>query len=456
MPFWQSDHHHHHHYSHHLWQCFSPAGIFACYFATLSSLETREAQTMQMIFRLAVAASATLLLAVPVPTTIIHPSILKNRWWHLLASTIQFTSACGLFLLICQRPPSSARGKPNYYYFSLLSLTEHAYTLPLLGLCRIAPSQLLFMDKFRHAFDSIIGWILGPLCTALLFALPQQGLLSSSSPTDLSTPADLSRWQPWLLFLLLAAVHLVAAEEEEEGAGAASSAVAEEKGRRSSDDEHEVQTHKSTWEALGTITRGAVLCVGIACFYVRRLLASADKNADETLIASDFYFFRSFASRVANGNSAGQYVLQGTMLVWLGLLASRWFEEITMCIFFNRCSACAKRNITAVVASPAAAAKQCMRCYSMHVMKDDVDDACAAMAVAGILLGAFSISSRPLPETHAADMVEEHSFTMLAALGTLAAVVTGVMAVHFMVRMMLTAVTGRKEDGKGLTKQHSL
>lgn len=100
-------------------------------------------------------------------------------------------------------------------------------------------------------------------------------------------------------------------------------------------------------------------------------------------------------------------------------------------------------------------------------MKEDVDDACAAMAVAGILLGAFSISSRPLPEEaqqHAANVAaaeeqqqQQHSFTMLAALGTLAAVVTGVMVVHFIVRMMLAAVAGRKGDGRGLlAKQHEL
>lgn len=362
---------------------------------------------MQMIFRMAVAASATLLLAAVMPNSI----IIRNRWWHLLASTIQFTCACGLFLLMCQRPPSSARGNPNYYYFSLLSLTEHAYTIPLLGLCRIVPSQILFTDKFRHAFDTVLGWILGPLCTALLFSL----LTSSSSPPDLSTPADLSRWQAWILFLLLAAVHLVVVEE----AGGAV-VVAEKKDDGDEHKERRVDHTKSASERLGTIIRGAVLCLGIACFYVRRLIAPADKNADETRLASDFYFFRSFASRVANGNTAAQYALQGTMLVWLGLLASRWFEEITMCTFFNQCSACQKGSSTAAKEE----AKRCMRCYSMHAMKEDVDDACAAMAVAGILLGAYSISSRPMPETHGAGMADDHSFTMLAALGTLAAMVT--------------------------------
>lgn len=88
-----------------------------------------------------------------------------------------------------------------------------------------------------------------------------------------------------------------------------------------------------------------------------------------------------------------------------------------------------------------------MRCYSMQSMREDVDDACAALAVAGILLGAYSISSRPLPETKvrypedSGNQPQQHSFTMLTSLGVLAAVLVGTMVVHTGTKLLL--VIGR-------------
>jgi hypothetical protein len=67
------------------------------------------------------------------------------------------------------------------------------------------------------------------------------------------------------------------------------------------------------------------------------------------------------------------------------------------------------------------------------------------MAVAGILLGAYSISSKPLPENFVAEAAAssgEHSFTMLPALGTMAAILVGVQALHAGIRAVLGTMGG--------------
>lgn len=387
----------------HLWQCFSPAAILASYMATLplppaTDSDTPGVQTLQMILRVVLSAAATLVLLL-LHFFVSAPPALASlaRVWQLVSCSIQFVCTCGLFLLICQRPPSSTngRGNPNYYYLSLQSLAEHAYTLPLLGLCRVASSQLQFLNTFRHYFDFGLGCVLGPICTVLLLALP-----SSSHHADLSTPADLSAWEPWLLFVLLAAVQLDAFGTNHHQGG------------------HRTQS------MVVIATRGTILCAGIAAFHVRRLSPSSLQQASKT---SDFYFFRAFVAQATAGQGHAQYVLQGTLLLWLGLLASRWFEELLRCFFFAKhCLRCE-------------ATKTCMQCYSTQAMKEDVDDACASLAVAGIFLSAYAISSRPLPEIAGNNAGQQHSFVMLPALGVLAAVIVGAHVVHAGMRTLLLA-----------------
>lgn len=334
---------------------------------------------------------------------------------------------------MCQRPPSSARGDPNYYYFSLLSITEHAYTLPLLGLCRITASQLLFVKWVRRAFDLLLGCVLGPVCTAMLLAGP----LFLGADQDLSMPADLAGWEAWLAFLLLAAVHLLDSGSSSRGAGA---------------------RHARQAAAVGGL-RGAVLCAGIICLHFYRRSSSSPPAAAER--SSDFYLFRSFATRCSRGNEGGTYAVQGTLMLWLGLLASRWFEEVVRCLFFRRCRTCGSSSSgggNALLPQRQNKAGMCMPCYSMHSMKEDVDDACASLAVAGILLGAYSISSSPLPEGgQQKDRRHVHGFTMLYALGILAAVVTGVHAVHWGARGLLlltTDATASSPDGMEMEKDY--
>ena len=68
-------------------------------------------------------------------------------------------------------------------------------------------------------------------------------------------------------------------------------------------------------------------------------------------------------------------------------------------------------------------------------MKEDVDDACTSLAVAGIFLGAYAISPSPLPEQQQHTGTQQHSFTMLAVLGIAAAIITGVHLVNSAARL---------------------
>lgn len=268
----------------HLWQCFSPAAILASYFATL--LYEREVQTGQMVARVAVAACITFLaIFLDVP-----------RSFHLLGASVQFVCTCALFLLMCQSPPSSTkRGDPSYYHYSLLSLSEHAYTLPIMGLCRILAPQLLSFRSFRKAFDALLGCVLGPLCTVMFLTLAQ-------NERNLSTPCNLASWQSWILFILLSAVHLL-------------------------------DTQPASGRAVNATLRGLVLCVGIACFYIRRILEPPPSG---TNLHSDFYFFRAFASSASfRWHPAPKYILQAFFMTWLGLLASRWFSEACRQVLFS-------------------------------------------------------------------------------------------------------------------------
>ena len=212
---------------------------------------------------------------------------------------------------------------------------------------------------------------------------------SGQKEEDLSTPAGEEGWQSWLLFLLLAAVHLVD--------------VGQVHSREENHRAHVVANH---------LIRGSVLCCGIVCLHLRRNFALDSQPK------SDFYFFRSFCAS-AGDSGVQRYVLQAILLLWLGLLASRWFEEMCRCIFFRRCCLpeCSKT-------------RWCIRCYSIHIMKEDVDDACTSLAVAGIFLGAYAISPSPLPEQQQHTGTQQHSFIMLAVLGIAAAVITGVHLVN--------------------------
>jgi hypothetical protein len=285
----------------------------------------------------------------------------------------------------------------------------------------VAP-QLISFPSFRgEFFDKLLGFVLGPISTILLFAAP----ISSSDDGDRSSPMDLASWESWLLFLLLVCVH----------AFSSSSSTA-------------AQKKDATILAL---VKGLVLCTGIACFYARRAAAAAATAAAGAKHASsDFYFFRSFALRLAATTSPAiaKYFVQSILLAWLALLSCRWFSEVMQLIFFVEC--CEKHR-----KSQEREIMMCPRCYCASSMKEDVDDACSSLAVAGILLGAYAISSRPLPETmmnegNKQQQQQQHYIAMLMAFGVLAAVMAGIYMVHAVVKYAICSESEQREQQHGV------
>jgi hypothetical protein len=95
----------------------------------------------------------------------------------------------------------------------------------------------------------------------------------------------------------------------------------------------------------------------------------------------------------------------------------------------------------------------------METMKEDVDDACASIAVAGILMGAYAISGKPLPETKAASLLllnNNHHTSMLGVFGVLAAVLTGVQLVHTVVKnyVIMNSSSRFLDASTAANKQH--
>lgn len=440
------------------WECFSACSMFLCYFSSLpvlsstSNQQTRLVlQPEQMAARIGVVAAMTAAAAAflhwfprGAAGRIMPPH--EKGWshaetiswlWKLFCAMVQFVASSSLFVLVCQEPPPTGHGNnrsdANHYIFSLLSLVEHSYTLPLLALCRIVAPQLISFPRFRTSFfDLIMGLGLGPVCTILLFVVPRYS--SSSWSNDRSTPMDLSSWESWVLFLLLASVYLTTAMSSSSTLQASRTA-----------------------KMMTVCCKGLVLCIGIACFYARRLVNSNNEEHGQphtvVVVYSDYHFFRSFAWSLdpQTQSPAAKYFVQSLLMAWLGLLSCRWFSEVCKLLFFvdpSCCETCLADD----------KAKKCPRCFCMESMKEDVDDACASIAVAGILMGAYAISGKPLPETNAASMLllkNSHHTSMLGVFGVLAAVLAGVQLVHTMVKnyAIANSLSWRKffDDAK---KQH--
>lgn len=282
----------------------------------------------------------------------------------------------------------------------------------------------------RTIVDKFMGYVIGPSCTLLLF-------LASGNRADRSSALDLGSAEAWILFLMLLATHLAG------GQSCTDSPVA---GR----------------SPAGTLVRGGVACIGILCFHVRRL---ASPPVLEDSLPSDYHFFRSFSASFLEdpdspASRALRYCVQTLLLLWLGLLACRWFSEVCGCVFYSHCYPSVAVGHAADVAVPdeslcscllpigspvavvatGSVANGCICCESVRLMKDDVDDACVSIAVAGILLGAYAISSRPLPETQSEQLEAQghlHYLSMLTMLSVLVGVIVAVRVLHAGIRLLL-------------------
>ena len=392
-----------------MWQSFSATLLYACYFSTLPKpvLEQQHqqiAQTDQAVARIVVvlgvtalaAAASAAAMAMMMPTLPLAFVNACKRVWRIFCSSAQLVAGYSLFILMCQSPPpsshkSSSRGDANYYHFSLLSLVEHSYTLPLLGACRILGPQLIAVRGFCQALDALLGYVLGPACCILvLLVFPSQQQQDQSSSLQLST------LQSWILFLIFLAVHLF---------GSSSSRGI------SSIGQPKVAT------TIVIFARGTLMAGGVCSLLLQRHFSP------ENDLKSDYYFFRAFFAT----SSSSRYVVKSLLLIWLGLLSSRWFAELCGEIFFygdDGTEATGSKRRIAVV-----------------TMKEDVDDACSSLAVAAILAGAYAISSRPLPEfAHPSDQQQQqqqHCLSMLSVLALLACLVAGVHVVHTVVKQMV-------------------
>ena len=380
--------------NHHLplWSTFSATCIFICYFS--SSSRDGAAADFQMGIRIAVAAIMAAL-AFAVKSIFFSGGFTSS--WKLFCACTQFVTSCSLFLLVCQQQQRSLSSS-YASFFPLLSIVEHCYTLPLLGVCRIAAPHLIRLqqqqqckEKNHRLLDMFLGVFMGPLCAIILFSV------QSSSSSSMEKPVDLESWQSWVLFLLLVVVHLTPPSSSSSGGNAASSAEA----------------------AAGLVVKGLLLCVGIACFHVRKRNNAEMGGGKGNLM--DYNFFRTLPS-----SSAGELIiLQLVLLLWLGLCACRWYVEVCNILFFSSdvcgCAAALNQGM----------AEKCIRCLSVETMKEDVDDACASLAVAGILAGAYAISSsssslEEKPRHDNDDDHDIHTMSMLDVVGSLAAVIVAV------------------------------
>lgn len=137
-------------------------------------------------------------------------------------------------------------------------------------------------------------------------------------------------------------------------------------------------------------------------------------------VCSDFILFVTLSEKVTINDDR------------IYLLFVHVLGQVCQLIFFIECSSqeCSSRQLPSLL---------CPRCFCVESMKEDVDDACSSLAVAGILVGAYAISTKPLPETNYDNLMMTHSISMLAVFGILAAVIAAVHLVHATVKYSICA-----------------
>ena len=206
------------------WSMFGAVPILACYTATMP-IKNQTTRSRDSFAFLGVAIALTVV-------RILYSLLVLPRSHSLptVHAAVQVLCAATLFLLFCQDAPSSNIGtkktKTNGTSYSVMeTFAEHAYTLPLLGACRLASASFRMdtsacgaSSASRSAIPSLsnntrtlLVWVDLVLGTASLILWVV--MLCTLPPTDANLQLPVLRteghaWLQWLLFLLLAFTHL--------------------------------------------------------------------------------------------------------------------------------------------------------------------------------------------------------------------------------------------------------